>query len=102
MGKTLNSVVLSKTLTISECTDGFWLWDETRRMNLSMRAKSIEAALVEAIGYYQRRFQEVQNNYNSLKAKVDHFVGQVTDHDCGDYYCNRCGSSSEIEYCGDK
>lgn len=23
------------------------------------------------------------------------------DHDCGDYYCNRCGSSSEIEYCGD-
>lgn len=22
------------------------------------------------------------------------------DHDCGDYYCNRCGSSSEIEYCG--
>ena len=24
------------------------------------------------------------------------------DHDCGDYYCNRCGSSSEIEYCGDE
>lgn len=22
------------------------------------------------------------------------------DHDCGDYYCNRCGSSSEIEYHG--
>ena len=24
------------------------------------------------------------------------------DHDCGDYYCNRCGSSSEIEYCGNE
>lgn len=102
MAKTLNVKKLSDTISIAECTDGFWLYDEARRMNLSMRAKSIEAALVEAIGYYQRRFQEVQNNYNSLKAKVDHFVGQVTDHNCGDYYCNRCGSSSEIEYCGDK
>lgn len=23
------------------------------------------------------------------------------DHDCDAYYCNRCGSSSEIEYHGD-
>lgn len=24
------------------------------------------------------------------------------DHDCDAYYCNRCGTSSGIEYCGDK
>ena len=101
MAKVLNSKKLSDTISITECTDGFWLYDETRGMNLSMQAKSSEAALFEALEYYQKRFQEVQNNYNSLKAKVDHFVGQVADPDCGDYYCNRCGSSSEIEYCGD-
>lgn len=100
MSKTLNPFVLSKTITISQCTDGFWLYDSSRGMNLSMKAESSEVALLEAQEYYQKRFQEVQNNYNSLKAKVDHFVGQIVDHDCGDYYCNLCGSSSEIEYYG--
>lgn len=101
MAKILNHIKLSETIAITECTDGFWLYDKIRGMNLAMRAKSSEAALFEALEYYQHRFQEVQNNYNSLKAKVDHFVGQATDHDCDDYYCNRCGSSSEIEYHGD-
>lgn len=93
MAKVLNSKKLSDTISIAECTDGFWLYDETRGMNLSMQAKSSEAALFEALEYYQERFQEVQNNYNSLKAKVDHFVGQFADED-DSHYCDRCGSSS--------
>lgn len=40
MSKAINNIILTDTLTISECTDGFWLYDKTRGMNLSMRAKN--------------------------------------------------------------
>ncbi len=95
MGKVISGRKLSDTLELAECTDGFWLYDKTRGMNLAMKAKTSEAALLEALEYYQERLQEVENNYNSLKAKVDHFVGQFADEDDGYHYCERCGSSSE-------
>lgn len=95
MSKVIKYNVLSKSLSISECTDGFWLYDETRGMNLAMRAKTAEAAYLEALKYYQERLTEVENNYNNLKAKVDHFVGQFVDDDEEDgHYCDRCGSYS--------
>lgn len=93
MSKVISSKVLSKTLTLTECTDGFWLYDFTRSMNLSMRAKTEEAAYVQALEYYQRRLQEVESNYKSLRSKVDHFVGQVVEEE-EDHYCERCGSYS--------
>lgn len=93
MAKVINSVVLSSSVTITQCTDGYWLWDDTRKMNLAMKAESSEAALMEALEYYQRRLTEVESNYNSLKAKVDHFVGQFED-DNDSHYCDRCGSYS--------
>lgn len=93
MAKVLNHKVLSDSLTISECKDGWWLYDETRGMNLAMRAKSSEAAFLEALEYYQERLQKIENEYKSLKAKVDHFVGQFGDED-DSHYCNRCGTSS--------
>ncbi|MED6573021.1 DUF1033 family protein [Escherichia coli O157] len=92
MSKVINSKVLTNTLSITECTDGFWLYDETRGMNLSMQAKSEEAAFVEALEYYQERLQEVENDYNNLKAKVDHFIGQVVEDEEDEHYCERCGS----------
>lgn len=95
MSKVINYTVLSKSLSISECTDGFWMYDETRGMNLAMRAKTAEAAYLEALEYYQERLKEVENDYNNLKAKVDHFVGQfVEDNDEDGHYCDRCGSYS--------
>ncbi|EHV4444359.1 hypothetical protein K0M00_005536 [Escherichia coli] len=81
MSKVINYTVLSKSLSISECTDGFWLYDETRGMNLAMRAKTAEAAYLEALEYYQERLTEVEEDYKSLKAKVDHFVGQFIEED---------------------
>lgn len=78
---------------MSECTDGFWLYDDTRGMNLAVREKTEEAAYIKALGYYQERLKEVENNYNNLKAKVDHFISQVADDD-DDHYCERCGSYS--------
>lgn len=81
MSKTINHTELSATLALTECTDGFWLYDETRRMNLSMRAKTATDAFVEALEYYQGRLQEVEAKYKSLSAKVDAFVEQVKDED---------------------
>jgi hypothetical protein len=70
---------LSDTLTMSECHDGFWLYDYTQGMNLSMKAKTREAALLEALTYYQRRFKQVDSAYQDLRARVDDFVGQFTE-----------------------
>ena len=81
MGKVISYTALSKTLSISQCTDGYWLFDETRGMNLAMRAKTAEAAYLEALEYYQERLKEVEEDYKSLKAKVDHFVGQFIEED---------------------
>lgn len=90
MSKVINYTVLSKSLSISECTNGFWLYDETRGMNLAMQEKTAEAAYLKALEYYQERLKEVENNYQNLKEKVDHFVGQFVDDD--GHYCDRCGS----------
>lgn len=79
---------LSDTLTLSRFDSGgnagFWLYDETRGMNLSMRAKSETAAFVESLRYYQRRLKDVESEYASLYQKVDAFVDQFTEDECGD------------------
>ncbi len=80
-----NIVELSDTLTLCEYTDprngsfGFWLYDETRGMNLSMRAKSEREAFVEALDYYQDRLTEIEKKNSSMKKKVDEFVSQFID-----------------------
>lgn len=81
MGKTINHTKLSETLALSECTDGFWLWDETRGMNLAMKAKTATAAFVEALGYYQHRLAEVEKEYTGLRKKVDAFLAQFVDEE---------------------
>jgi len=79
MGKHISSNKLTETLTLSECSDGFWLYDETRGMNLSMRAKTPQDAFVECISYYQGRLSEVENEHRKLTAKVDAFVSQFVE-----------------------
>lgn len=74
MSKVLNTVTLAKTLQISECTNGFWLYDETLGMNLSMGAKTERDALVEALEYYQNRLTKQEKALNNLRAKVEAFV----------------------------
>lgn len=81
MSKFLDSTKLGENLTLSECTDGFWLYDDTRGMNLSMRAKTPTAALVEALEYYQERLKDVEINYRLLKGKVDIFLEQFEESD---------------------
>ena len=85
MSKCIESKELSETLTLSRCTDGFWLYDKTRGMNLSMRAKTEQEALMDCISYYQRRLLEVEKKYNDVNEKVDAFVSQFTE-EVEDYF----------------
>lgn len=81
MGKLITNMKLSETLDLSECTDGFFLYDKTRGMNLAMRAKTKDEAFTKALQYYQVRLKTVEYEYASLKAKVDSFVDQFVDQE---------------------
>jgi len=69
------------TLRMSECADGFWLYDDTRGMNLAMRAKTKEEAYVDAIRYYQRRLKEVEAAHTLLRSQVDAFIEQASEQE---------------------
>ena len=81
MGKLIQGIPVSETLYISQCSDGYWLWDKTRQMNLSVKAKSKEDTFVEALHYYQRRLTEVEQKHSILEKQVDAFVSQFMEND---------------------
>lgn len=79
MSKTINIEDLTATISIAECNDGFWLYDSTQGMNLSMRAKTRDAAFIEALEYYQHRLNGVENDYEEMKDKVNKFVSLFSE-----------------------
>ena len=60
---------------------GFWIYDDTRGMNLTMRAKTERDAFIESIVYYQKRLAEVEGELRELSKKVDSFVSQFTEEE---------------------
>ncbi len=81
MKKHISFTKLNDTLQISEHHDGFWLYDFTKSMNLAMRAKTRDAAFVEAITYYQRRLADLEKAHNCLSNRVEAFVCQFRNDD---------------------
>lgn len=81
MRPAINTTKLTDTLILSEHHDGFWLYDKTRGMNLSMHAKTPTDAFVEALTYYQSRASKVETEYRTLRGLVDAFVSNFTDDD---------------------
>ena len=81
MGKLILNENLSDNLTLSVCTDGLWLWDRTRQMNLAMKAKTEREAFLDVIKYYQNRLLEVEASHNALQTKVDSFLVQFQMED---------------------
>ena len=79
--KAINNIKLTDTLTMSECTDGYWLYDSTRGMNLSMRAKTQEDAFVEAITYYQKRSKNVEAELEKLNESVSVFINSISNEE---------------------
>ena len=90
--KAIRHIKLTDTLTISECKDGYWLYDKTRGMNLSMRAKTEQDAYVDAITYYQKRCVKIEEEKKKLYDSVNNFIESLSDNDevytpcdCDDY-----------------
>jgi hypothetical protein len=83
--KKYESIFKNETLALSKginarAHEGYWLYDETLGMNIAMKAKTEQAAFVEALMYYQGRLKQVESSLHSLKSKVDLFLGQFADH----------------------
>jgi len=77
-----NTLFKNDTLSLTECKDGFWLYDTIRGMNISMRAKTEQEAFIKALEYYQKRLKVVEKDYKVLNDKVSLFVSTVVDDDC--------------------
>ncbi len=81
MGKAIKNVFKLETLTLTECTDGYYLYDYILGMNISMRAKTEQAACIEALLYYQKRLKKVKSDYKKLNDKVESFLSQFKEED---------------------
>lgn len=81
MRTVISNINFDDTLSLTECTTGWWLYDTTRGMNLSMRAKSKEDAFFEALKYYQERLIKVEKTNRNLQLKVDNFISQFINND---------------------
>ena len=79
--KAIRTIKLTDTLALSECKNGWWLYDKVVGMNLGIRCKSPEAAFVEALTYYQERLTLAEGNLKSLSEKVEIFVDQFIPED---------------------
>jgi hypothetical protein len=79
VSKVISHTKLTPTLSLTECKDGFWLYDTTRDMNLAVQAKTAQDAFVEALEYYQGRLLEIEKAHAELSEKVDAFVSQFQE-----------------------
>jgi hypothetical protein len=59
---------------LTECKDGFWLYDKNRGMNLAISAISEKAALIKALEYYQKRLLEVEGRNKRLNKHITTFL----------------------------
>lgn len=75
------TIKLTDTLTISKIREEFWLYDYTRGMNLSMRAKTERDAFVEALTYYQKRCKKIEEKNKNLVSSINNFIKHLPDDD---------------------
>ncbi len=78
--KVIKHIKLTDTLTISECKDGYWLYDKTRGINLSMRAKTEKDDYGDAITYYKKRCAEIEQKKKKLYDSVNNFIESISDN----------------------
>ena len=84
MSKVIKSEKLTDNLTLTECSDGYWLYDYTREMNLSMRAETEKDAFVEALEYYQERTAKVEKKLKKINKSVGDFINSVSEDEDDD------------------
>ena len=71
------SIFNNDRISLTQGNDGFWLYDKILAMNISMKAKTEQAAFIDALTYYQKSLKEANTNYKTLYNKVDSFVGSL-------------------------
>jgi hypothetical protein len=81
MGKAKRNVFKIDTLSLVECTDGYYLYDTVVGMNITMRAKTEQDAYVEALLWYQKSLASAKLNYKILNDKVESFLSQFDRDD---------------------
>lgn len=79
--RAIQTITLSDTLSLSECRDGWWLYDETQGMNLAMRANTREEALLDALTFYQQYLALAEKRYKDLENAVHPFVAALAGLD---------------------
>jgi hypothetical protein len=81
MGKPIRNVFKTDTLTLTECTDGYYLWDKVEGFNIAIHAKSEQQALIDGLDYYQRYHSKLKKEYKELNDKVESFLCQFSGDD---------------------
>ena len=81
MAKVIRKVFKIDTLSLHECTNGYYLYDYVVCMNIAMYAKTEQDAYIEALLYYQKRLVEVKADYKNLNDKVNNFLSQFNEED---------------------
>jgi hypothetical protein len=76
MGKVIRNVFKTETLSLTETTEGYYIYDYFVGMNLAMRAKTEQDACIEALLYYQKTLKELRSDYKELNDKVENFLSQ--------------------------
>ena len=81
MKKAIKHVFKTNKFQLSECSDGFYLYDYVQGYNIVMRAKTEQEACIEALEWYQKRLNIAKEDYKTLSNKVDSFLKQFIDED---------------------
>lgn len=81
MAKYIKRIFQTDTLSLTECNDGFYLYDTVVKMNISMRAKTEQDAFIEALMYYQKSLKETKTKLNDIEDKVYNFIGQFDNEE---------------------
>ena len=76
MGKVIRNVFKTDALTLTECTDGYYLWDKVAGFNISIHAKTEQQALIDGLEYYQRYHSKLKKESKELNDKVESFLCQ--------------------------
>jgi hypothetical protein len=59
------------SITLTKGIDGYWLYDKSRGMNLSMKADSERSAFVESLEYYTNRLLLVESENKEFLSKIE-------------------------------
>lgn len=81
MAKAIRNVFKLDTISLTECNDGYWLYDYVVGQNISLRAKTEQDACIEAILWYQKRLASCKLDYKTLNDKVENFLSEFERDD---------------------